>query len=133
RIFNGCGTVFRAAPGTKDDMTYNGALGASAANSVAHFRALVHDAVGGKVYAVPRTSSYYPDDDIGPEEKQVRIYSYDYLTLVDSRPVPCLQAGPRKVWAYGRFLFASQRGDIYVMARADPKSSALEDWGIAKL
>jgi hypothetical protein len=93
----------------------------------------LHDAAGGKVYGVPYTSSYYPNDSYGPEETQVRIYSYEYLTLLDSKPVPCLQAGPNKAPAYGRFLFASRGGAIYVLARADPKSAALDDWGIGKL
>jgi hypothetical protein len=135
RIFTGCGTVFRAAPGTPDDMTYNGALGAANAAAAGQFRAIAHDEVRAKVYAIPRTSSLYPyDNTTGTEETQLRIYSYNYLMLETSITLPCMQAGANKATTYGRFVFPSSKGDaIYVLVQADPKAAALNDWGLAKL
>jgi hypothetical protein len=74
RIFTACGTAFRAAPLTADDMTYNGAL-EGAGTSSTRFQYVAHDALNDKVYPVPSGSGVYTVTTNTAVEAQLRVYS----------------------------------------------------------
>jgi hypothetical protein len=133
RILTGCGTAFRASPGSDDDMTYNGALeDVPSGDSYPYrtdYRSIAHDAVNGKVYAIPRDGRSYDET---PEEVEAtfRTFSYEFLTLESTRSIPCHEANTTAYTMYGRFVFASADGEhIYVIAQA-ANSALLNDWGL---
>jgi hypothetical protein len=141
RLFTGCGTVFRAAPGAQGDMTYAGALGgAAAAGSTPYgsaFRWITHSKARGKVYGVPRgsqSSPFFGDEQVSADEKSVRVYSEEFLALETSLTIPCLTTPVGDQPVYGRFAFASSTGkQLYVLGQLDPKTSAALDWAFAAI
>ncbi len=131
RIFTGCGTAFKASPGTVDDMKYNGVLEESQAGSYA-YRSIVHDPVKGLVYAIGREGPYWADEP-DPSEASVRVYSYEFLAAQGSLPIPCMESGPTKATAYGRFVFVSSSGaQVHVLTRAE-QSGLVDEWGLVTL
>jgi hypothetical protein len=131
RGFSACGNAFRATPGAMDDMTYAGTLGGSAGR----FKWLVHSSVTARIYAIPTASNvyYYPDTPKAAlEERQVRVYTADFLALETSLDVPCLQTTQGKQAVFGKYVFASPKGDeLYVIGQLDPAVGAAQDWALA--
>lgn len=134
RIFTGCGTAFRAAPGTADDMTYNGALEEAPSTDIygTRYQSIAHDEVNGKVYAIPASGSSF-DETPTPEEATFRTFSYEFLSLESTRDIPCYEANATKYAMYGRYVFASSDGARVVIVAQAAGSALLEAWGVAVL
>lgn len=131
RIFTGCGTAFKASPGTAEDMKYSGAFEESSAGQLT-YRSIVHDPTKGKVYAIGHEGPLW-DDSPNPSETLVRAYSYDFLASEGSLPIPCMESGPTKAIAYGRFVFVSSDGaQIHVLTQAE-QSGLVDEWGLVTL
>lgn len=132
RVFTACGTAFRTAPGTDQDMTYNGALEDTEVDDYygARFRYIAHDLARSVVYAVPRaSSSSYWEDVTGPEEAELRVFEYEFLTLRETWAIPCLETGVGKTRLLGRFVFPAASG-VYVLGVAENVAS-LNPWALA--
>ncbi|MGC4064170.1 MAG: hypothetical protein QM784_05915 [Polyangiaceae bacterium] len=136
RIITGCGTAFRAAPGTKDDMTYSGKLEDSTASANTYgprYQSIAHDAKNGKIYAIPANDTFASPNAPSAKEATVDVFGYEYLSFETTRAIPCMHAGDHDVTMYGRYVFAAAAGDyVYVLARS-AAAGLLQPWGVASL
>jgi hypothetical protein len=136
RIFTGCGTAFRAAPGTKDDMTYSGKLEDPSSTSTPYlprYQSIAHDAKNGKIYAIPANASFASSKAPVAAEATVEVFGYEYLSFETARAIPCMRAGEKDVTMYGRYVFAAAAGDyVYVLAKS-AEAGLLQPWGVASL
>lgn len=128
-IFTGAGTVFVAAPGTEDDMTYSGRIEDIYAEEYfeTRFVALDHNPVNDRVYAVGK-NRLSSDPLPGPRETTLEVYDYESLTYLETLDIPPIETDYGTFPVYGRFVFVSYDGArVYVLAKS-PSAQLLDDW-----
>jgi hypothetical protein len=119
-IYTGCGAVFRAAPGTKDDMTYRTAFGAipNADPKDILFEALTFDPPHDRIYAVVGNQSKRIPE-LWDLEGRLRTFSYQTLSLLSTKALPCMAVESTKQDAKGRFVLTPAGGSkIFVIAES---------------
>ncbi len=103
------------------DMVYGGAL-----PNLASIRHLSHSSAAGNVIAIPDNSWNTTNLDT-----EVRVYGYQFLTFVQSIPLPHLVVGNNAYAGHGRFVFYNSTGaKSFVVLQADTGSGMLYDYGV---
>lgn len=121
RIFTKCGSVFNSTSLQATDMVYGGAL-----PNLASIRHLSHSSAAGNVIAIPDNSWSTTNLDT-----EVRVYGYQYLTFVQSIPLPHFVVGNNAYAGHGRFVFYNSTGaKSFVVLQADTGSGMLYDYGV---
>jgi chitinase len=104
RIFTACGNTFHSTSAQETDMTYAGAL-----EGMSNVAWIDHSLAAGLVLAVPRALPYaYPPQPNADAE--LRLFSDDFLALLEVVPLPRIGVGGQGFIAHGRFGFFSEDG-----------------------
>ena len=121
RIFTKCGNVFRSSSLQAEDMLYNGSLGMNIVY-------LSHSVTAGKVIAIPQATNFPAP---GTEDTQLQIFDYDFLTLVNTVPLPMILLGGQTYPVHGKYVFFSADGNHYfTIVQADANAGLLNDYGV---
>lgn len=131
RVFNACGTVFRATPGGSDDLVYAGRLASSGDRSTPLYAWVVHSGVRKQVYALTAPSrsrtGAAPASHALPS--RIDVHGEDFLQREQSLDVPCLQTKVGKQAVQGRYVFVDPTGArLYVLGQLSPEAGAALDW-----
>ncbi|HKO46310.1 MAG TPA: hypothetical protein VJV79_01220, partial [Polyangiaceae bacterium] len=112
RIFNSCGTVFKASPGAKDDMTYLSSLAPfpSSTPSGAPFQWLSVDDAHDRIYAIAGAQFLNDAQQAFRTARTLAWYGYDSKELIGSKEVPCMAIHGQKKVVAARFAFHTADG-----------------------
>jgi WD40 repeat protein len=131
RIFTACGNVFRAAPGSADDMTYEGAL--EDFRNVAfgpRYRSIGHDDVHSRIHVILSSNTRSFEGPI-EEEAGFTTFVYESLSYEQGRNGHCYQVGSTRYVMYGRYLFPTSDGSkVVVIVQAGQGEQLLDIWGV---
>ncbi|MEI9936594.1 MAG: hypothetical protein WDO69_05155 [Pseudomonadota bacterium] len=120
RVFNSCGTVFKAAPGAKDDMAYLSSLAPipNSKPSDAPFRYFSVDDAHDRIYAIPGAQILNDAEQAYRTERTLAWYGYASQELLGTKEVPCMAIHGQKMMVAARFVFHTADG-TRVMVLAD--------------
>jgi hypothetical protein len=118
-IFTGCGTAFRAAPGTADDMTYRAALPMVCTDEDKPlFPSIALDQTHDRVYAIINKPAGFNGS--VRDEGVFGTYSYRDLATVDIKAVPCVAKGATTQPPLAQLVLTnSDASKIFVLARTE--------------
>ncbi len=121
RIFTKCGNVFNATSLQTTDMVYGGAL-----PGLTSIRHLSHSSAAGNVMAIPDNPWGVTNMDT-----EVRVFGYQFLTALQTIPLPHFMVGANAYAGHGRFVFYNSTGvKSFVVLQADTGSGMLYDYGV---
>jgi len=121
RIYDGCGTVFRASTDSTLDMRYVTTLAGATA-----LQSLTESAQLHSVALIPGSFSAVPAND-----GVVLLYESAYLNPIGQFSLTDFAAGSKSFKAHGRWLFYNASSTaLYVVTQADPTASLLNDFAV---
>jgi hypothetical protein len=126
RLFNRCGTVFRASSSLVEDLIPAGSLVRTTYGSLT-IQHLSDSTAAGRLSAITSADSGYYS---GLPDQLLRSWSAADLTPLEVAPLPTEAIGGVAYRWGGRFVFYRSDGSArYVLMQLDPTSGALQDFG----